>query len=89
MTLADLFSQFAEGATSLAQGFVNIFQGITPIFWQTGADGAGGQLTIVSVFTIGGVLLTLGFWGIDKLLSLAKMGLGGLTRGRAKRSKAR
>lgn len=89
MTIADLFEQFGEGATSLATGFVNLFTGLTPIFWNAGTDGSGGSLTIVSVFAIGGVVLTLGFWGIDKLLSLAKMGLGGLTRGRAKRSKAR
>lgn len=88
MTIADLFGQFGEGATSLATGFVNLFKGLTPIFWDSAAEG-GGKLTIVSVFAIGGVILTLGFWGIDKLLSLAKMGLGGLTRGRAKRSKAR
>ena len=88
MSLTALFTEMADGLTALATGFVNIFQGITPIFWDaSGAD--GGSLTIVSVLAIGGVALTIAFWGIDKVLALAKMGLGGLTRGRAKRSKAR
>lgn len=86
MSLTALFTEMADGLTALATGFVNIFQGITPIFWDA-TD--GGSLTIVSVLAIGGVALTIAFWGIDKVLSLAKMGLGGLTRGRAKRSKAR
>ena len=86
MSLTALFTEMADGLTALATGFVNIFQGITPIFWDA-TD--GGSLTIVSVLAIGGVALTIAFWGIDKVLALAKMGLGGLTRGRAKRSKAR
>ena len=83
MSLGSLFTELATGLTSLATGFVNIFTGLLPIFW----DAEGSKLTIVSIFLIGGVALTIGFWAIDKIFGLAKMGLGGLGKARAKKSK--
>lgn len=83
MSLSDLFGELATGLTSLATGFANIFSGILPIFWNA----AESKLTIVTIFLIGGVALTIGFWAVDKIFGLAKMGLGSLGKARAKRSK--
>ena len=80
LKLTNLFTELATGLTSLATCFVATFTGLAPIFYNDG-------LTIVSIFLIGGVALTIGFWAIDKIFGLAKMGLGGLGKARAKKSK--
>lgn len=79
-SLVTIFEELAEGLKNLALGFVNAFSGLGPIFYKNG-------LTFVSIFLIGGVALTIGFWAIDKLLGLGKMGLGSLGKARAKKSK--
>lgn len=87
ITIAELFTQVANGATALMTAFGNIFTGLVPLFWTAGVEGGAGQPTILLIFIIAGVVLTLGFWAIDKVIGLAKLGLGGLSRARAKRSK--
>lgn len=87
MSITDLFGLIASGATSLAQAFGNLFSGITPIFWTAGEGNAAGSPTMITIFLIGGVVLTLGFWAIDKIFGLAKLGLSGISKARAKRSK--
>lgn len=79
-SLSTIFEELAEGLKNLAIGFVNAFSGLGKIFYNNG-------LTFVSIFLIGGVALTIGFWAIDKVLGLAKMGLGSLGKARAKKSK--
>ena len=79
-SLTTIFEELAEGLKNLAIGFVNAFSGLGKIFYNNG-------LTYVSIFLIGGVALTIGFWAIDKILSLGKMGLGSLGKARAKKSK--
>ena len=86
MTIAELFTQVANGATALMTAFGNVFTGLVPLFWNTAGEGAG-QPTILLIFIIAGVVLTLGFWAIDKVIGLGRLGLGGLSRARAKRSK--
>lgn len=87
MSITDLFGLIASGATSLAQAFGNLFSGITPIFWTAGDGTTAGSPTMITIFLIGGVVLTLGFWAIDKIFGLAKLGLSGISKARAKRSK--
>lgn len=87
MSVVSLFEQIGQGATALMTAFGNVFTGLVPLFWQAGADGAAGQPTILLIFIIAGVILTIGFWAIDKVIGMAKLGLGGLSRARAKRSK--
>ena len=87
MSVVSLFEQIGQGATALMTAFGNVFTGLVPLFWTAGADGAAGQPTILLIFIIAGVILTIGFWAIDKVIGMAKLGLGGLSKGRAKRSK--
>ena len=77
MTLGNFFETLAGGVSSMATAFVNLFTGLTPLFWTPGVDGAAGQPTIITILVLAGVLIVLGFWGIDKLLTLFKVGLGG------------
>lgn len=81
MTITTFIEALGTGATSVGTAFVNLITGITPLFW------ADGQLTIISILALSGVILTLGFWAIDKILGLTKMGLSGISKARAKRSK--
>lgn len=87
MSVVSLFEQIGQGATALMTAFGNVFTGLVPLFWQAGADGAAGQPTILLIFIIAGVVLTIGFWAIDKVIGMARLGLGGLSKARAKRSK--
>lgn len=87
MSVVSLFEQIGQGATALMTAFGNVFTGLVPLFWQAGADGAAGQPTILLIFIIAGVILTIGFWAIDKVIGMARLGLGGLSKARAKRSK--
>lgn len=87
MTITDLFSLVSNGVSGMATAFVNLFTAIAPIFWTPGVGEAAGSPTIVTVLLIAGVVLTLGFWAIDKIFGLAKLGLSGIGKARAKRSK--
>ena len=66
-----LFEEIGEGLSGLAAAFISLFNGIVPVFW------VNNQPTIISILVLAGVVLTIGFWGIDKLLKLFKIGLGG------------
>ena len=77
MTLGAFFETLAGGVSSMATAFVNLFTGLAPLFWTPGVDGAAGQPTIITILVLAGVVLTIGFWGIDKLLKLFKIGIGG------------
>ena len=87
MTLGAFFETLAGGVTSMATAFVNLFTGLAPLFWTPGVDGAAGQPTIITILVLAGVVLTIGFWGIDKIISLSKLGMSGLSKARAKKSR--
>lgn len=84
MTLVTFFETLAGGVTGMATAFVNLFTGLAPLFWTVGEDGGP---TMLLVLVLAGVVITIGFWGIEKIISLAKLGIGGLSKARAKRSK--
>lgn len=84
MTLVTFFETLAGGVTGMATAFVNLFTGLAPLFWKTGEDGGP---TMLLVLVLAGVVITIGFWGIEKIISLAKLGIGGLSKARAKRAK--
>lgn len=84
MDIATFLGLIATGATSAATAFVNLFSGLLPVFWTTGENGGP---TIVTIFLVAGIVMTLAFWGIDKLFGLGKLGLSGISKARAKRSK--
>lgn len=84
MTLVTFFETLAGGVTGMATAFVNLFTGLAPLFWTAGEDGGP---TMLLVLVLAGVVITIGFWGIEKIISLAKLGIGGLSKARAKRAK--
>lgn len=84
MTLITFFETLAGGVTGMATAFVNLFTGLAPLFWTTGEHGGP---TMLLVLVLAGVVITIGFWGIEKIISLAKLGIGGLSKARAKRAK--
>ena len=89
MTITALFDLIASGVTGAASAFVNLFSGLLPVFWNAPAQGetGAGSPTIVTILLVAGVVLTIGFWGIDKIFALSKLGLSGIGKARAKRSK--
>lgn len=66
-----IFGIMGEGFISLTTAFVSLFSGLVPVFWNNG------QPTLIMIIILAGVLVVLGFWGIDKLLTLFKVGIGG------------
>lgn len=84
MTIANFFELLADGVTGAGTAVVNVFSNIAQVFYKTGADGGPTPLLI---FIASGVALTLIMWGIDKIIGLSKLGLTGVSKARAKRSK--
>jgi len=66
-----IFEEIGSGLSGLATFFVGLFNSIVPVFW------VNNQPTIITILVLAGVVLTIGFWGIDKLLKLFKIGIGG------------
>lgn len=87
MDIATFLGLIATGATSAATAFVNLFSGLLPVFWTAAEGSTPGGPTIVTIFLVAGIVMTLAFWGIDKLFGLGKLGLSGISKARAKRSK--
>lgn len=87
MTITSFFEILGNGITGAATAFGNLFSGIIPVFWTAGTGESPGTPTMLTIFIIATIALTLGLWGIDKLISLAKLGLGGTSKARAKKSR--
>lgn len=63
-----IFGAGGAAVTGFLSVLVSLFTGLIDIFWATGVDGTGGQLTILGAILIVGAMSPLVIWGLNWLV---------------------
>lgn len=85
MTITSFFNIVADGVTGAVSAFANLFSGLVPLFWTTAESGPGSP-TVLLIFIVAGVALSLAFWAIDKIIGLARIRGGSNRTARRRRA---
>lgn len=70
--ITTIFEVVGEVVTGFLGVLSNLFDGVVSLFWTTGAEGTGGEMTILGTLLLIGVATPLVFWGINYIVKFFK-----------------
>jgi len=70
--MSSFITAIFDAGTSIVTGFlsvlISLFSGLISIFWTTGPEGTGGELTLLGTILIIGAVTPLVIWGLNWLV---------------------
>lgn len=71
--VTEIVSVVTELMSGLSAGFAEVVKNITGMFWVAGTGDTGGSLTILGIFALVSLVMSIIFWTINLVRSFIKV----------------